>query len=283
MATLLMKFLHMVCVVRAVMQESSIQMMRRELRARGLPGPDATPHLGVDLVKDQSDNHETGIDDNLDYFLLADGEGGCAADVLPGPIYQPAMCRMAAQEINITAAPSSSFEIDLNFYDSHPAGCFVAGCNTSIDPKGLCAYMNPIGAVPSCTNGTTCSGGAICPRKRLLYGAADSAAEDGGCATGYKVLKDQNVCGTATKLLRHCEGDPFETGVHNLSKVMDYPLGCFRDTLDGGNGTHDCLYYNPGNTVLGAPSSVHGTPICIVADVTKIDFGGKHFNGTTAR
>lgn len=258
-------------------------MMRRE---------QALPQLkvAVDLVKEQDDMDLQGVSDDIDYFLLPDGHGGCGdnTEILPGPIWQAGMCRRAAESINVTAiSPTSTspeFEIDSTYYSQHPGGCFVAACDTSIDPKGFCAFMNPLGTTPACAADSSCLGAGICPRKRLKYGGTDSAAADGGCPTGYIVLKNEHMCGTAATLLDHCQGDPFVTGIHNLSKVMDYPLGCFRDNLDtAGNGTHDCVYYNPGNTDLGTPTSIQGTPICIVEQITKVSFGGVHAGGTTTR
>jgi len=311
MAKHLVKMSHLLCVVAtltsvqsAVMINGDGSMQSKALMRRQAMLAEATPQLSVDLVKEQANMEmRTLFSDDIDYFLLADGKGGCLPDLLPGAIWQSAMCKRAAELINVSTIAAdcpaekcgaATFEIDAAFYDAHPAGCFVASCDPKIDPKGLCAFLNPLGTVPKCGPGDStvtpviapdsCGGASICPRKRFLYGGDDVAAADGNCTAGYVVLKNEGVCGTAASLLSHCKGDPFVTGVHNLSKIMDYPVGCFRDNEpSAGNVTHDCLYYNPGNTDLGPGTSVKGTPICIVKEVTKLSMGGVHAGGTTTR
>lgn len=168
-------------------------------------------------------------------------------------ILQEEMCIFAASEAGATTA-HDSFKEPAEWEDKHPKGCFKYKCSES--PKNVCYFYNGDGDWPSQPKGTP-----ICSRPKHLNGTKDSAAKDGGCPSGYKVVDDGETCYKSAGCLGYCTGAEFRIGTSNASKHLEYPRGCFIDNTDG------CVYYN-GPSSMGEGKSVSGTPICNVSKVT---------------
>jgi len=200
---------------------------------------------------------------NLDYIYGVEHTGECTGaghDI----ILQQAMCKEAAAEHKITVPSERTFALESDWFHMHPKGCFKGSCSES--PEGVCYFFNGVEPDPDCKAKSTCQGTPVCSRPRFLWGTDDT---NGVCPTGYKVLKDEEECSAAADCLDSCAGGEFVIGVQNMSKIVEYPEGCFRDNTLVQGCLKGTFFYNPGNTLMGTPTHPKGTPLCVVETWSK--------------
>lgn len=169
-------------------------------------------------------------------------------------ILQEGMCIEAARMAGAYTF-HDDFKLTSEWYDKHPKGCFKYNCGEA--RNRICYFFNGDGDWPT----GPLKGEPICSRPRRLNGTKDSPAADGGCPAGYEVIDHNETCSEAAKCMGYCQGTQFSIGVHNASHHLLHPRGCFIDDVDG------CVYYN-GPSHMGVGTSVRGTPICNVSNVT---------------
>jgi len=141
-----------------------------------------------------------------------------------------------------------------------PRGCFKAPCGASSSTHQVCYFYNGVGG-PIDDKVAGFTGTPVCSRARLGEGKKDA---QGGCATGYQVVNDEETCRTSATCLGKAPGSEFRTGTHNASKKLDFLQGCFIHP-DGE------VYFNEESTAmgLGAAGHVKGQNICNVSSTTR--------------
>lgn len=153
-----------------------------------------------------------------------------------------------------------------------PTGCFKRACSST--DSSICYFYNGIAQLPA---NAVVTGTPVCSRKKILTG---TAGVGGGCPTGYEVIEGagsdvQNACISAAACLGKSlpqAPNSMLVGNMNASKHLDYPAGCFIDSLDG------LVYFN-GPHQMGSSTAVTGTSICTVSDVVSWNSAS---SGTTA-
>jgi len=182
----------------------------------------------------------------------------------------PTMCLLAAQESGAYSG-HNEFMVPQGNDDKYnvPSGCFKAPCGAHSTTHETCYYWNGAECTldtaqtttPVCK--TTVTGTPVCVRDKHAYGTQDAQA---GCKEGYKIIDDEDTCRTEATCLGHMPAHEFRVGIHNASKHLDHPQGCFIVVEDG----HNMTYYNP-PSAMGAGTNVKGMVICNVSSVTKWD------------
>jgi len=152
-----------------------------------------------------------------------------------------------------------SFEVGPAWQDVHPKGCFVFPCGTE-----WCYYANEIGDQPM---GQHLGGVPVCRRDRYIYGNAEAevATDPSICNNPeYEVVLTEAACIQAASCLGDCDGAPFDIGINNASKRLEFPAGCFLHA-DDSFADRPCVFWNnPNWTTSFAPSEPKGSPICVV-------------------
>jgi len=207
---------------------------------------------------------------DYDFPLGKEGTNECAASS-HSQIVQENMCIEAAQ-VSDAATFHSSFRLASEWEGKHPQGCFKATCAEATNK--VCYFFNGDGDKPA----GTVEGTPVCSRPQYLNGTTDS---NSACPDGYKVIDDEAACASAALCLGHPHGVELRIGLHNPSRHLLFPHGCFVHSTDG------FAYFNqlnkteavstttaPLTTVTPAElgsmltvksTEVKGTPICVVA------------------
>jgi hypothetical protein len=168
-------------------------------------------------------------------------------------------CIYAAEKGGATTK-HDSFEVGPSWQDAHPKGCFVYPCD-----NGWCYYANEIGDQPM---GQHIGGVPVCRRDKYINGEAipgKTATDPSICKDSeYEVVLSEKACILAASCLGDCAGDPFDIGIYNESKRLEFPAGCFIHQEDAIE-PRQCVYWNnPNWTASFAPTEPKGTPICKV-------------------
>lgn len=195
----------------------------------------------------------------------------------------PTMCIEAAIQSGASAG-HHDFMIPQGTTDrweyKRPAGCFAAKCGASSTTHDTCYYWNGVACTlntndtitPACPKDV--AGTPVCQRPRHLYGAQDA---QGGCPDGYQVIEDEETCRSSATCLGHMPSSEFRVGVHNASKHLDHPEGCFIVEEDG----HNMTYFNP-SSALGKGTNVKGKTICNVSSTVSWSGGGGAAGNSTS-
>jgi len=161
-------------------------------------------------------------------------------------------CEEAAQLSGATVL-HLQFEVnDAVLMNKRPNGCFKAPCHPG-HSEHVCYFFNDKGT-PSPDQIEF--GTPVCRRHKHKYGGPNT---NGGCAEGYTVVDDRQICKESAKCMALVPSMDFDVGTQpnmNQSKHLDFPRGCFK-------GDDLLAYYNPPNE-MGNGTNVTGTPICAV-------------------
>jgi len=215
---------------------------------------------------------------NLDFPMGTKDTNDCADPNLHQIIEQETMCMQAGIQHG-ASVEHHGFHIHESDFEKRPRGCFTAPCEEALlhgneslaanaTPVSIgnasstaseggaeekkCFFYNSFGEVPTDPVGTP-----VCHRPQFVNGTSDS---NGGCATGYAVIMNEEKCEEAANCLGYCRDEEFRIGEFNQSKHYEHPLGCFihNESLT----QPGCVAFNPIVDGLDAPTKPVGTPVC---------------------
>lgn len=200
------------------------------------------------------------------------GTSDCGTDAAVSPIEREELCSDAADVMHLSRgkpAEGMPFEVNLNYYDVYPRGCFKKDGEDTL-------WFNPFGALPANPAGDS---KPVCHRPKYVLGTNDT--NDGGFSADddYGRLLDEDECRTFAECLGHCSPEEFRVGVNaswpshderpassGLAWYDKRPKGCFINPDD------NCVYFNVPQDA--EPTEPVGAPVC------KIVAHGVHAEGT---
>lgn len=236
-------------------------------------------HLGPEGELTQIKHKSVSICDD-DFPLGHEGTNDCAEHDHK-PIDEGILCQEAGESMNVSAN-HPTFLISSEWFDSHPAGCFVYRCTE--DPKGICVFYNAVGYVQD--SNAVLHGRPVCSRPKVREGTPNS----NDCPTGYQLIEDEEDCKSTDECLNIIAGDPFRKHENTQSEFNKFPKGCLIDSHLS-TATAKTAFYNPPyhEDPEKMPSEPVGVPLCNVSEITFFKtkvaddyFSGEHVLTTTA-
>lgn len=207
------------------------------------------------------ESEQTAIDFcNYDFPLGEEKSNNCS-DSRHRRILDMGECREAA--VQAGAGLNKDFEVQYDWYNKHPAGCFKEKCSKEENSEETCYFYNPAPVSPSDIQ----EGSPVCKRPKLLKGAANAnpdATSNGTstCPKDYEAVRIEAKCKEFGACMGHCIGTQFRININNASLYNQYPKYCFIHAED------KCVYFNEPREGMPDPTAPVGTPICNVSAIT---------------
>jgi hypothetical protein len=195
---------------------------------------------------------------NYTFPLGPDNTDTCD-DATHSMILDEDMCIFAA---TLSGAMTSHDSFNIQDWDSlhpkdeRPQGCFKHACAEAAN--GVCYFYNGDGQAPT----GTITGTKVCKAPRWLQSTTPDVAAPTCPTVGsvtYTLVDDETSCRAAASCTSIAPGTIFQIGVHNASKHLDYPRGCFVDKDDGK------AYINEASSMGDPTGAVTGTVLCNVS------------------
>jgi len=211
------------------------------------------------------DSEQTAVDFcNFDFPLGVEKSNNCS-DSRHRRILDMGECRQAAVEAG--AGINKDFEVEYDWYNKHPEGCFKEKCSKNVSAEETCYFYNPAPVSPSDIQ----EGSPVCKRPKLLIGTNDtnpdaaptnSSNSTSNCPKDYEAVRIEAKCKEFGACMGHCIGEQFRINIQNASLYNQYPKYCFIHADD------NCVYFNEPREGMPDPTAPVGTPICNVSAIT---------------
>jgi|Transcript_51074 hypothetical protein len=247
------------CAVITAEQPVSTDHVASHLMRRSIPTETTAVHIGSGdqtvFVESTRSKRFMNDDSCIDFPL---GEVGKTCEESGyAQIQDHLICKEAADLAHMGwQAANNLWEINAEYEQVRPKGCFKFPCSNQFSASGMCYYHNYVSGTPS--GPISASATPVCRRPRFVNGSAPESATV--CPDEYEPITVEGICETAGI----CRQAPFPPNQQRrineveTNAAVKYPHGCLQKAAPN----NDRVWFNAPNNEF-APSSPSGTPICV--------------------